>query len=61
MFEFAGDLKRSLDERHSPPKELPSKMLKYKRLRERQQMLNADARGATAAADVDRKCAGTQT
>ena len=53
---FAGELKRSLDIRQSPPLELPSKMLKYKRMKERQQQLAAQAEN-----DSSTKCAGTQT
>ena len=54
---FTGDLKRSMDLRQSPPKELPSKMLKYKHMKERQQMLAAES----GENDVNKKCAGTQT
>ena len=57
FYDFAGELKRSMDLRHSPPKELPSKMLKYKRMKERQQMLTAES----GENDVNKKCAGTQT
>ena len=46
-----------MDLRQSPPKELPSKMLKYKRMKERQQMMAAES----GENDVNKKCAGTQT
>ena len=46
-----------MDLRQSPPKELPSKMLKYKHMKERQQMMAAES----GENDVNKKCTGTQT
>ena len=69
-------LKRSMEQRESPPKELPSKMYKFKRMKERQylsQTLNFDSDHAEKVNNNknqdnehteklnNKRCAGTQT